>query len=73
MEIVRYHHCQPVEDFIDAILGSMERLRDAVSRIGEEELVNCVLVQEGEDHDEFKAALEWFNQDCIQYRINWSY
>ena len=25
----------------------MERLRDAVSRIGEEELVNCVLVQEG--------------------------
>jgi hypothetical protein len=25
------------------------------------------------DHDEFKAALEWFNQDCIQYRIYWSY
>ena len=25
----------------------MERLRDAVSKIGEEELVNCVLVQEG--------------------------
>ena len=25
------------------------------------------------DHDEFKKALEWFNQDCIQYRIYWSY
>ena len=47
MEIVRYHHYQPVEDFIDAILGSMERLRAAVSKIGEEELVNCVLVQKG--------------------------
>jgi hypothetical protein len=25
------------------------------------------------DHNEFKAALEWFNKDCIEYRINWSY
>jgi hypothetical protein len=25
------------------------------------------------DHNEFKTALEWFNKDCIQYRINWSY
>ena len=25
------------------------------------------------DHDEFKKALEWFNKDCVQYRINWSY
>jgi hypothetical protein len=25
------------------------------------------------DHNEFKAALEWFNKDCIMYRINWSY
>jgi len=25
------------------------------------------------DHDEFKAALEWFNNDCITYRIDWSY
>ena len=25
------------------------------------------------DHDEFKAALEWFNKDYIKYRIDWSY
>ena len=25
------------------------------------------------DHNEFKAALEWFNKVCIMYRINWSY
>jgi len=25
------------------------------------------------DHDEFKKALEWFSNDCIQYRICWSY
>jgi len=25
------------------------------------------------DHNEFKAALEWFNHDYIQYRIDWSY
>jgi hypothetical protein len=25
------------------------------------------------DHNEFKAALEWFNKDFIMYRINWSY
>jgi len=25
------------------------------------------------DHDEFKVALEWFSNDCIQYRIDWSY
>ena len=25
------------------------------------------------DHNEFKTALEWFNKDCIQYRIYWSY
>ena len=25
------------------------------------------------DHNEFKKALEWFNKDCIQYRIYWSY
>ena len=25
------------------------------------------------DHDEFKKALEWFNKDCVEYRINWSY
>ena len=25
------------------------------------------------DHNEFKAALEWFSEDCINYRINWSY
>ena len=25
------------------------------------------------DHDEFKVALEWFNNDCITYRIDWSY
>ena len=25
------------------------------------------------DHNEFKVALEWFGNDCIQYRIDWSY
>jgi hypothetical protein len=25
------------------------------------------------DHNEFKAALEWFNHDYIHYRIDWSY
>ena len=25
------------------------------------------------DHDEFKKALEWFDQDSIQYTIDWSY
>jgi hypothetical protein len=32
----------------------------------------CVYWTE-KDHNEFKAALEWFNKDCIQYRIDWSY
>jgi len=25
------------------------------------------------DHNEFKAALEWFNHNFIHYRIDWSY
>ncbi len=25
------------------------------------------------DHNEFKKALEWFDQDSIQYTIDWSY
>ena len=32
----------------------------------------CVYWTE-KDHNEFKAALEWFNKDYIQYRIDWSY
>lgn len=41
---------------------------DAVKTYDEE----CVYWTE-KDHNEFKAALEWFNKDCIQYRIDWSY
>ena len=33
----------------------------------------CNLYWTEKDHNEFKEALEWFNKDCIQYRINWSY
>jgi hypothetical protein len=41
---------------------------DAVKTYDEE----CTYWTE-KDHNEFKAALEWFNKDCIQYRIDWSY
>ena len=33
----------------------------------------CNIYWTEKDHNEFKEALEWFNKDCIQYRINWSY